>query len=55
MIVHGDVKVLVDNPGLKRGRVLDPNGMPIRDLRLETTGGRKFFQLPSDALYAVLE
>jgi len=55
MIVRGDVKVLVNNPSLSRAGVLDPNGMPVRDLPVETTAGRNSFQFPPDALDAVLE
>jgi hypothetical protein len=56
-IVRGDVTVTVANPGLKTARVLDANGMPVRDLPLEApaSGGGKILRFPPDALYAVLQ
>jgi hypothetical protein len=45
----------VNNPNITRARVLDPNGMPLGDIALESSVGHKQFKFPEDALYVVLE
>ena len=55
MIVDGDVTVWVTNPTVTKARVLDANGMAVRDIALEREGTRKKFKFPEDALYVVLE
>jgi hypothetical protein len=55
MIVRADITLWVNNPNITRARVLDPNGMPIRDMRLESSAARKKFKFPEDALYVVLQ
>jgi hypothetical protein len=54
MIVRGEVTVSVKNSKLVRARVLDVNGMPVRDIPLEETPNGKSFRFPPDAIYAVL-
>jgi len=55
MIVRGDVTVSVGNPKLTRARVLDPNGLAVREIPLDRAGGRGTFKFPEDALYVVIE
>jgi len=55
MIVRADVTVALSNPHLKIARVLDPNGMPVKSIPLEISGGRQMFKFPDDALYVILE
>lgn len=55
MIVRADVTVLVNNPNITRARVLDPNGVPVKDVPLESAAGRRQFKFPADALYVVLQ
>jgi len=55
MIVRSAVTLRLNNSKLVRGRVLDPNGMPIKDVPLEQSAGCNTFRFPADALYVVLE
>jgi len=55
MIVRADVTLQLANSKLGKARVLDPNGMPVRDLPLQESAGRKQLNFPPDALYVVLE
>lgn len=55
MIVNADVSISVSNSTLKTARVLDANGMAVRDIPLENSAGRVSFKFPDDALYVVLQ
>ena len=55
MIVRGDVTISLANSKISRARVLDPNGMLLKDIPLANDAGRKRFQFPGDALYVVLQ
>jgi hypothetical protein len=54
MIVRADVEITIANPTLKTARVLDANGMPVNEIPLKSSAGRKMFKFPPDALYVVL-
>jgi len=54
MIVRADVEITIANPALKTARVLDANGMPVNEIPLKSSAGRKMFKFPPDALYVVL-
>ncbi|HEY0867047.1 MAG TPA: hypothetical protein VGE01_06710 [Fimbriimonas sp.] len=54
-VEKADMTVTVNNPKLRKGTVLDMNGMPMRTLDLcETVEGR-VFSFPEDAMYVVLQ
>ncbi|MGO9202583.1 MAG: hypothetical protein ACLQM8_18840 [Limisphaerales bacterium] len=53
--MRADVTLSLNNPNITRARVLDPNGVPVRDIPLESSTGRKKFRFPEDALYVVLQ
>ena len=55
MIVRADMSLTVDNPELKTARVLDANGMAVKDIPLERSGGGAAFKFPWDALYVILQ
>jgi hypothetical protein len=55
MIVRADMEIAIANPALKTARVLDANGMPVNEIPLEASAGRKTFKFPPDALYVVLQ
>jgi hypothetical protein len=55
MIVRADVEITIANPALKTARVLDANGMPVSEIPLQGSAGRKTFRFPPDALYAVCQ
>lgn len=55
MIVRSDLRLEVNNSKISKARVLDPNGMPVREITLESSNGKKSFQFPPDALYVVLQ
>ena len=55
MIVRSDLRLSLKNSRLSHARVLDANGMPIKEVPLETNGGQNQFTFPPDALYVVLE
>lgn len=54
MIVQADVTVIIRNPDITTATVLDPNGMPLKDIPLESSGDQKRFKFPTDALYVVM-
>jgi hypothetical protein len=55
MIVRAEVSVVLSNSTVTKARVLDANGMAVRDVPLEDVEGRKKFRFPEDALYVVVE
>lgn len=55
MIVNGDVTLALNNMTLTKARVLDANGMPVKEVPLATSAGRKTLKFPTNALYVVLE
>jgi hypothetical protein len=55
MIVNGDVTLTLENTKVTKAHVLDANGMPVKDVPLATSAGRKTLNFPADALYVVLE
>ncbi|HEX3718636.1 MAG TPA: hypothetical protein VH595_11770 [Verrucomicrobiae bacterium] len=55
MIVRGQVTVTLKNSKISRARVLDPNGMPVKDLPLKDSDDGKTFEFPPEALYVVLQ
>ena len=55
MIVRADVTLTLSNPHLTTARVLDANGMPLKIVPLESSGGRLTFKFPDDALYVILQ
>lgn len=55
MIVNGDVTLVLKNSEISQARVLDVNGMPVKELPLTTSGGRQTLKFPVDALYVVLQ
>ena len=55
MIVNGDVTLRLANTVVTRARVLDANGMPVKEVALALSAGRKTLKFPADALYVVLE
>lgn len=55
MIVDGDVTLALKNTEITKARVLDANGMPLKNIPLTTSAGRKVLKFPRDALYVVLE
>jgi hypothetical protein len=54
-IDNGDVTLVLKNTEISRARVLDANGMPVKELPLTTSGGQHRFKFPADALYVVLQ
>jgi hypothetical protein len=55
MIARSHLTISIANAGLSRAVVLDPNGMPQKEIRLQDIGGRKRLQFPEEALYVVLQ
>jgi len=55
MIVNGDVTLALKNTRITKARVLDANGMPVQEVPLATSAGRKTLKFPADALYVVLQ
>jgi hypothetical protein len=55
MIVRADVEIAIANPALQTARVLDANGMPIKEIPLAASADGKTFKFPPDALYVVLQ
>ena len=45
----------LSNTKITKARVLDANGMPVKEVPLATSAGRKTLKFPGDALYVVLE
>jgi hypothetical protein len=54
MIVRADVTLTVKNPRISRACVLDPNGMPLKEIALQNSPRGASFIFPPDALYVVL-
>ncbi|MCW8130046.1 MAG: hypothetical protein KIS92_06835 [Planctomycetota bacterium] len=54
-VVKSQITVTVRNAALKTAVVLDPNGMPVKEIPLEDADGGKRFAFPEDALYVVLK
>jgi hypothetical protein len=54
MIVSADLRITVNNSKIASAQVLNANGMPVKEIPLSDSGGRKTFQFPADALYVVL-
>jgi hypothetical protein len=55
MIVNGDVTLVLKNTEITRARVLDANGMAVKEVPLAASAGRKTLKFPADALYVVLQ
>jgi hypothetical protein len=55
MIVNGDVTIALRNTKVTTAHVLDANGMPVKEVPLTASAGRKTLKFPADALYVVLE
>jgi hypothetical protein len=55
MIVDADITLALDNLNLTKARVLDANGMPVKEVPLTKVGGWTRLRFPPDALYVVLE
>jgi hypothetical protein len=55
MIAHSHLNMTINNPGLSKARVLDPNGMPVKEVRLASHPGGVSLAFPEEALYVVLE
>jgi hypothetical protein len=55
MVVGSHVSLSMANSRISRARSLDPNGVPVKDLPLESAAGRKRFEFPRDVLYVVLQ
>ena len=55
MIVNGDVTLTLNNTKITKARVLDANGMPVKEVPLATSAGGKTLKFPADALYVVLQ
>jgi hypothetical protein len=55
MIARSHVTLSLSNPIISQARLLDPNGMPVKTVVLESVAGRKRLNFPGDALYTVLE
>ncbi len=55
MIVKAEVSLTVGNPALKTARMLDANGMAVKDIPLEHSGSGVAFKFPGDALYVILQ
>lgn len=54
-VVNGDVTLTIANPALKSAKVLDVNGMVVKEATLEAVPGGKRLQFPADALYVILQ
>jgi hypothetical protein len=55
MIARADVMISLKNTHISRAQVLDPNGMPIKNLPLQNTTVGKSLLFPPDALYVILQ
>jgi hypothetical protein len=54
-VVNTDVTIAINNAGLKKATLLDPNGFAKQDLTGERQGNTFTLKLPSDAMYVILE
>jgi hypothetical protein len=55
MIVRADISMVVGNSKIRTARVLDANGMVVKNIPLAERAGGKQFKFPEDGLYVVLE
>jgi hypothetical protein len=55
MIVNGDVTLTLKNTRITKARVLDANGMAVKEIPLAGSAGRRTLKFPADALYVVLQ
>jgi len=55
MIVNGDVTLVLKNTEITKARVLDANGMPLKEVPLAASADRRTLTFPADALYVVLQ
>lgn len=55
MIRRSHLAIIIANAKISRAVQLDANGMPVKEVALESSTGRSRFVFPSDALYVVLE
>ncbi|HEY3863474.1 MAG TPA: hypothetical protein VGO59_16475 [Verrucomicrobiae bacterium] len=55
IIARNEMTLVVKNSKLARARVLDPNGMPVKEIPLQDSADGKSVQFPSDALYLLLD
>jgi hypothetical protein len=55
MIVKGDVTLVLKNAKVSKARVLDANGMLVKDVPLAVSAGRATLKFPADTLYVVLQ
>lgn len=55
LLVDNDVSIQIQNPFLRRGIVLDMNGLSRGNVQMEAGGGRVAFRMPEDAKYVILE
>jgi len=55
MIARSHLVLSVANTRISKAMVLDCNGLPVKEVPLQDSEGRKRFQFPGDALYVVLE
>ena len=55
MIINGDVTLVLKNKEIAKARVLDANGMPMKEVPLTTSADGKTLKFPADALYVVLQ
>ena len=46
MIVNGDVTLVLKNAKISKARVLDANGMPVKDVPLAVSAGRADAEVP---------
>jgi hypothetical protein len=55
MIQRSHVTIALKNRNVRKAFILDANGMPTKEVSLETVDASKRLDFPGDALYAVLE
>ncbi len=55
MVTPADVTITLKSTHISRAQVLDPNGMPIKELPLQNTTVGKSLYFPSHALYVILQ
>lgn len=54
-IVNADLTITLRNQKITKARVLDANGMPVKDIDLQAGATNRKFAFPPDALYVVLQ
>lgn len=55
MIVNNNVTLSLKNSAIVKARALDANGMPLKEIPLNTSRDRKNLKFPADVLYVMLE